>query len=533
MTTAPGPGSEQAWLEQVRALLLRGDSAAGAEAVALALRDFPQSFELRRILAGIQQRGGREAEAETLFQQLLAERSDDAGTAFALARMLVNQCRSAAAAAVIRRCFGPAARNPELAIQAIELLDDCERKRDAAAIATQAIECNPNDPRLHAYAGMLWAQLGEFPRARTSYLYALEHAPAACEWHVPYGLASLQRYRDAAHPDFARFQACLDRKDLTDKARSTLLFALAKAYADIGAVEPAATYSRQANRLAHTLTRWSRKQWRRAIETRLRTAPTSSTLLPAAGFAPIFIVGVPRAGTTLVAELLARSDRVCNRGESPWLARLAQRPELAGNPDRSALQQAANTYMRQLQQDDSRDSHWFIDKQPLNFRYVDLALALFPDARIVYCQRNARDHALSLWLQAFLEDVQGYAYDFQDIACVMHDCERLMARWQSRYPDSIHAVRYEELAAAPARVMASLTAWLGLPAPDADAAAHGTPTSISTASLWQARQPVYTTSLGRWKAYATQLPELLQFADDASAAGGGKQQVGGEDEFLS
>lgn len=522
MTTAPGASSEQTWLEQVRALLLRGDSAAGTAAVVRALQDFPRSFELRRILAGIRQRSGRDAEAEALFRQLLAERSDDAGTAFALARMLINQCRGAAAAAVLRTCFGPAARDPELAIQAIELLDACDHKSDAAAIATQAIDFTPRDPRLHAYAGMLLAQLGEFARARAAYLFALEHAPAAVEWHVPYGLASLQRYRDTAHPDFARFRACLNRSDFTDKARSTLLFALAKAHADAGAVEQAAAFSRQANRLAHRLTRWSRKQWRRATEAGLRAASARSALQPAADFVPVFIVGVPRAGTTLVAELLARNERVCNRGESPWLARLAQRPELSGGPDPTALQQAADTYMRQLRQDDARGAHWFIDKQPLNFRYVDLALALFPNAHFVYCQRNARDHALSLWLQSFLEDVQGYAYDFQDIACVMHDCARLMSRWQALYPDAIRAVRYEELVASPAQVMDSLTVWLGMSATGAEAQAHGGPASISTASLWQARQPVYTTSIGRWKAYAAELPELLQFTEDGSTPGRGK-----------
>lgn len=514
MTTPPGAKSEQAWLEQVRTLMLHGDYVAAEKTVSLALEALPDSFELRRILAGIYGQTRRETQAEFTLRQLLIERSDDAGTAFALAKILIGQCRSATGASVMRTFFEHSPGDPELAIRAIELLDDSNHKSDAAAIAAQAINRTPGDPRLHAYFGMLAAQLGEFEHARIHYLYAFEHAPAACEWHIPYGLASIQRYGDATHPDFARFRDCLKRSDLTDKARSTLLFALAKAYDDVGDFEQAARYSRQANALAHALTQWSRKQWRRAVDARLNAAPAGPVLEPIAEFIPVFIVGVPRSGTTLTAELLARRPRVCNRGESPWLARLAEQPELAGNPDRTALQRAADCYVAELRQDDTQTIRWFIDKQPLNFRYVDLALALFPNAHFIYCRRSARDNALSLWLQSFLEDVQGYAYDFSDIAYVMRDCERLMSHWQARYPGAIQTVRYDQLVSAPERVISDLAAWLGMPTYAAPPPTVNTSKSISTASLWQARQPVYGTSLGRWKAYAICLPELLRFAGD-------------------
>src|SRR6185437_2428453 len=105
------------------------------------------------------------------------------------------------------------------------------------------------------YAVMLEMQLGDFERARAHYLYALECAPQACEWHVPLGLASMQRYRDATHPDFTRFRDSLRRGDLGDRARSTVLFALAKAHVDIGDFAHAAGYSRKANALARSLTR--------------------------------------------------------------------------------------------------------------------------------------------------------------------------------------------------------------------------------------------------------------------------------------
>lgn len=516
--------TEQAWLQQARTLLLRGDLAGSEAAVALALREHPGSFELRCILAGVYGLSSRAAEAETALRQLLVERSDDAGTAFALARLLIDQGRSAAAGACMRAYFEHAKPDPELAIRAIEMLSDCSREHDAAVIARLATASAPDDPRLHAYAGTLEAQLGEFERARTHYAYALEHAPAACEWHVPYGMASIQRYSDAQHHDFERFRECLRRNDLSDKARSTMLFALAKAHDDIGDFGQAAMYSRQANALAHAFTQWSRKPWRRAIEARLHAKPRACGLEPQADFTLVLVVGMPRSGTTLVTELLARHPRVCNRGETHWLATLAQQANLIGGADHSALRHAAVNYAQQLRQDDAHGMRWFIDKQPLNFRYVDLALALFPGARIIYCRRDARDNALSLWMQSFLEAVQGYAYDFSDIAMVMHDCERLMSHWQARFADSIRTVSYEHLVAAPQQVIAGLTSWLDLAA---DVRATGGGAGIRTASVWQARQPVYASSVGRWEHYACHLPELARFTPGGPAPGDTQRPASG------
>lgn len=508
----PTTRSEQEWLEQTRASILRGDPASAESLLSTALTEHPRSFELRRALAGVYRQTHRDGQAESLLRELLAERPNEAGAAFTLARMLIDQGRTSAAAMALRTCFESGCHDAELAIKAVELLDDCNRKRDAAAIVERAIGAHPQDPRLHAYAGMLQLQLGAFEQAREHCLFALGHSPNACEWHVPQGLASAQRYPDSDHPDFKRFQECLQRDDLSDKARSTLLFALGKAYDDVGNYAEAANYFRQANAIAHGLSRWSRKDWRRAVEARLGSKPGADSLDSPVDWTPVFIVGVPRSGTTLVAELLARHPQVCNREELPWIAKLAQQSELAIAPGRAMLERAAAIYAAQARQDDAEDAHWFIDKQPLNFRYVDLILAMFPNARIIHCQRDARDTALSLWMQSFEEDVQGYAYDFADIAVVIADCERLMAHWRKRYPDSIRPVRYEEMVANPQSVIAELSGWLALPEPAASVV-EKTPSSasISTASLWQARQPVYTRSVGRWRAYAELIPELMSF----------------------
>lgn len=504
------------WLATVQAQMLRGDLAAAQASLTQALAEYPASIDLRRARSGVFQQVGRSADAEALLRELLADTPGDAASAFALARILKEQGRTASAAATLRACFADPSncRDAGLAIKAIELLDDCDRKADAAAIALDAIDASPDDARLHAYAGMLRIQLGEFEQARRHYLYALEHDERAWEWRAPIGLSATQRYRDASHPDFAVFTTGLGQKGLSEKARAELCFALGKMYGDAGDYTQAARHFRAGNAIVHRLTRWSRKAWRRAVEVRLASKPSGRQIEPSAGFTPVFIVGMPRSGTTLLAELLSRCPGVCNRGELPWIAKLAEQPALSGDPSDRALQRAAATYAMHARQDDVPDARWFIDKQPLNFRYIDLMLAMFPQARIIHCRRSARDTALSLWTQYFLEDVQGYSCDFQDIAVVMRDCERLMTHWQERYADSIRTVAYEDLIAQPDATITNLARWIGMPAPAATApAASQAPSTISTASLWQARQPVNARSVGRWQHYAQQIPELRRFPD--------------------
>jgi tetratricopeptide (TPR) repeat protein len=508
--------SETAWLDEARLQILRGEWPEARSTLERAIAEYPGSMELRRVQAAVLQQAGRTREAESLLQALLETDATDSAAAFALARILADQGRVAAATAAIRRCLvGNGNReNVDRAIAAIELLDDCDRKHDAAEVAAAALTAHPDDTRLHAYAGMLQIQLGEFEQARQHYLFALEHDERAWEWHAPIGLSSAQHYENSQHPDFALLQGGLHRDGLSEKARAELHFALGKAHDDVGDYELATRYFREGNAIARSLTTWNRKAWRRATEARLASEPFTRSATLTTDFNPIFIVGMPRSGTTLLAELLSRHPKVCNRGELPWIATLATQADLSGHPDPEVLRRAATTYVKQARRDDAVDSRWIIDKQPLNFRYVDLMLAMFPHARVIHCRRSARDTALSLWAQYFLEDVQGYAYDFGDIELVMRDCTRLMRRWTARHGDSIRAVEYEQLVANPDAVIGCIFRWLGLPqAPVDEMPGTAAISGIATASLWQARQSVNARSVGRWRHYAACIPELLRFPE--------------------
>jgi hypothetical protein len=230
----------------------------------------------------------------------------------------------------------------------------------------------------------------------------------------------------------------------------------------------------------------------------------------------VFVVGLPRTGTTLVATRLARRADVHDRGELNWIAamyeHLSSQEALA---DRSELQSVAALIATQMRRDDA-PARFYIDKNPLNFVYLNLIFALFPNARILHCRRAARDTALSLWSQHFAHPDLAFSYDFAGIAGVARHEQRLMAHWHSTHPAAILDVDYEALVADPSAQLERIGEFVGLPpsaATDAPAAPGGD--VITTASVWQARQPVYTQAVGRWRRYAAFVPELTDMFEEA------------------
>lgn len=479
-----------------------------AERVLLKEMKQAPSPDLKRALAGVYRETGRDGSAEVLLKSLLTDNAGDIATAFALATLYRDQGRVCAARSVLRAVLLSAPIDSGLAIEASRLFSECDSNHDALEVIETALASNPDEQRLHVRAAMFCMQVGRFNEARKHYLHTLSDPVQACEWHAPAGLASAQRYSDPDHPDFARLRALLARHDLSTKARASLDFAVGKAFDDVGDYASATGFFREANALTRDMRHWNRKHWRRSVAGLMSTRsalPPASAQSPAI---PILMVGMPRSGSTLAAKLLSRHPDVCNRGELPWLGMLMQHPAMADAPKPGTLREAGALYAAHLLRDDST-ARWFIDKQPFNFRYIDRFLAMFPQARIVHCIRNPRDTALSLWTQAFSDEILGFSCDFADIAVVMQDCERLMAKWKALYPASICELRYEALVADPDVAIGEISEWLdlpterGAPLPIAD--------NISTASLWQARQPVHRRSVARWRHYLTYMPELANF----------------------
>jgi len=232
---------------------------------------------------------------------------------------------------------------------------------------------------------------------------------------------------------------------------------------------------------------------------------------------PVFIVGLPRSGTTLTEQIIASHPLLHGAGELPDLARIAaqniaddQQPwQAASALDQRQSRALALRYLRALRNGAPKKRLRISDKSPLNFFHLAFAATLFPNARVIHCVRDARDNALSMWMENFSPD-QRYATDFDDLAFYRAQYQRLMAHWREHLPLPILELRYEDLVADINTQAQRLIDFLATPWDPACLDFHKSERAVQTPSRWQVRQPIYSRSVERWRAYEAYLPELTQ-----------------------
>jgi len=230
---------------------------------------------------------------------------------------------------------------------------------------------------------------------------------------------------------------------------------------------------------------------------------------------PVFIVGLPRSGTTLTEQILAAHPLMHGAGELPTLGRLAasvsgkdhQLWQAAALLDEPSSRKVAGDYLRALRDGALKGLLRISDKSPLNYFQLAFACVLFPAARVVHCHRAAPDNALSIWMENFGAD-QRYATDFEDLMFFRSEYERLMAHWRRVLPLKILDMEYEATVADLNGQARRLIEFLDVPWDSSCLEFHNSARAVQTPSRWQVRQPIYSRSVDRWKAYSTYLPEL-------------------------
>jgi tetratricopeptide (TPR) repeat protein len=242
---------------------------------------------------------------------------------------------------------------------------------------------------------------------------------------------------------------------------------------------------------------------------------------------PIFIVGMPRSGTTLVEQILSHHPQVYGAGEIDDLSRLvkglparlgtrANFPESALEMDGNRLHVVGEAYLNGLRRraeartgSGGEDEILRVtDKMLENYMYLGLAVVLFPRARIIYCRRDPRDVCVSCFFAFF--GGMSFAWDLGDLGRYYRDHERLMAHWQSVLPAQILEVVYEDLVQDQKPVSRRLLEFCGLPWDERCLKFHENRRPVRTLSKLQVRQPIFASSVGRWRHYAAHLGPFLE-----------------------
>jgi hypothetical protein len=297
-------------------------------------------------------------------------------------------------------------------------------------------------------------------------------------------------------------QTLLKDKTLDTGMRANLHFALGKAFDDCASYESAFFHYERANAARRSLTpAFNPKQNSDWVDRVISAYKSPAKIHSADSRRPIFIIGMPRSGTTLVERLLSNHPDVEGLGEVYFFSAVTQTgldgyPESVLNLDEGELNKYARSYSEEIDGMPEGQLVW-TDKMPGNFCFIGLILSVFPKARIVHVTRDAVDNALSVYQQDFKSE-QTFAYDFSDIISYIRDYQRMMKHWHSVFHDSISVVSYESLIDDTASVMSGLLTDCGLNWSDACLSPVENKQPVLTLSSWQSRQPLSGKRVG-WK----------------------------------
>ena len=331
------------------------------------------------------------------------------------------------------------------------------------------------------------------------------------------GLAANRKFTPNEGPLIARMAAALERPNLTPRDRQTLCFALGKAYDDVGNYEAAMRNFEAGNRLRARSGGVDRERLVRTVDQLIEATPPGYRARQSdpgmEDATPILIVGMPRSGSPLTEQILSSHPEVAAGGELEfWGLRYASGADvwsLASTAE--ATRRLAADYLARLRET-SPGAMRVTDKALGNFMLLGVIHRVFPNATLVHCRRDPIDTALSIFTTQFDTNLD-FAASRGDLVFYYRQYQRFMAHWREVLPpDRFVEVDYEALVADPEPHARRLVAACGLEWNDACFAPHLNTRAIKTASLWQARQPIYRTSVERWRHYEPWLGELRELA---------------------
>ncbi|MES1929287.1 TPR repeat-containing protein [Salinisphaera dokdonensis CL-ES53] len=394
---------------------------------------------------------------------------------------------------------------------------------DRAAERYEAILADaPDNVRALAGLGSACQSRGQFDASASHFEQALDRDPGL-GWVYP-ALMNNRRYAMSGHRIDAMKRQVADNS-VGDTVRSHLHFALGHHYDVQQAPEQAFAHFEAGNRLHARRHVFAPQMFDDRIERIVQhcdrefLAANAHAADGSAGRSerPVFIVGMPRSGTSLVEQIIASHPRAFGAGELNDMRRMSRElPALVGSDgsypeplSRLTPAQADTLAQRYLGALSARapEAERVTDKMPFNMLWLGLIARLFPNARVIYCRREPMDNCLSCYFQLFNQGMR-FAYDLEHLGGVYRQHERLMAHWQTALPLSMLTVDYEALVADPEAQSRRLIEFTGLDWDDRCLDFHRARRDVRTASVWQVRQPVYRSSVERWRAYAPWLGPL-------------------------
>ncbi len=392
------------------------------------------------------------------------------------------------------------------------------RTSDAIDMIQKAIHFKPLFAEAHNNLGNAYKSLGCFEAATKSYQMALKSRPLFAE--AFFNLTQINQFNEN-EPLLKIMDDILKDPKSTQNDKMLLSFSLGKTFDDINQPEIAYKYFSDGNAIRRSLSSYNLindidlaariKRYFRSVS---RFNYQENSFFEKTHLKPIFVVGMPRSGTTLVEQILASHSDVYAAGELPILG------ELVNNIDFRKSYQHINLineirikYLTYLEKFDNSAVN-VVDKMPLNFFWVGIIIATIPEARIIHVKRDARATCWSIYKQLFANVGTEFSYDFEDLIGFYKLYIDLMKFWHQTFPDKIYDLNYDELTINQEFETRSLLEHLDLEFMHSCLDFQNTKRQIDTASASQVRQKMYKGSSKSWLKYKNHLSYLIRSLKD-------------------
>jgi tetratricopeptide (TPR) repeat protein len=548
------PDMPQAWRALGDHLMAAGEQDAADAAYASHVRH--STRDPRLLAAAIALVENRIPEAEALLREHLRQAPTDVAAIRMFAEVAARLGRNEDALHLLERClelspsFREARQNyalvlhrsnqPEQALAEIERLLAAEPGHPGCRNLKAAVLCRTGDyeSAIRIYADLLehyprnakvWVSqghalktAGHTDRAIAAYRRSLELEPSFGE--VWWSLANLKTYRFGAD-DLAAMRRQLARADLADDHRLHLEFAVGKALEDAAEYEPSFRHYAQGNAIRRAQVHYSaddtsaRVRHIRAHYTREFFAARAGAGSPARD--PIFVVGLPRAGSTLIEQILSSHSQVEGTMELPEVTSITRMLRTQADADSAmpyhdalaaldagALHALGERYLAHTRIQRKTAAPLFIDKMPNNFMHIGLIQLMLPNAKIIDARRHPMACCFSAFKQHFARG-QNFSYGLEDLGRYYRDYAALMAHFDAVLPGRIHRVVYERMVEDTEGEVRRLLEYCGLPFEESCLRFFQNPRPVRTASSEQVRQPIYREGVDHWRHYAAWLGPLV------------------------
>ncbi|MEM1436858.1 MAG: sulfotransferase, partial [Pseudomonadota bacterium] len=491
------------------------------------LKARPDHVRAMQLLADIGMRLGVLDEAEFLLESAVAFAPDDLPVQMDYVQVLRKRQKFEAALSQAQRLLAAHPGNLQLkSLCAIEHMQTGDFDR-ALALLDEVLLQLPEDARTLVTKGHALKTSGHADAAVAAYRSAIDAHPTHGESY--YSLANLKVYR-FTDDEVQRMETVVQDPNLGLMDRVYLNFALAKACEDRGDYAKAFVAYADGNGLKKAQSRYDAAQMHEEFQALKRVCDPAffqeRSGYGAANGDPIFILGLPRAGSTLLEQILSSHSQVDGTLELPDILSLSQRlrrrPQGGGYPEvlRSLSAQDCESFGRQYLEDTRihrGDAPFFIDKMPNNFRHIGLIRLILPNAKIIDARREPMACCFSGFKQLFAEG-QEFSYDLTDIGRYYRDYVDLMAHWDVALPGQVLRVEHESVVADLETQVRRMLEFCGLPFEAACLRYYETRRNVRTPSSEQVRQPIFTDSIDQWRRFERWLDPLKMALEGVDVA---------------